>query len=51
MEVRPKGVAVTVAYPPDTDTPQLQWEVRSVGAAERDWTMLMSRFFFMHKGL
>jgi len=26
MEVRPKGVAVTVAYPPDTDTPQLQWE-------------------------
>ena len=27
MEVRPLGATVTVAYPPDTDTPQLEWEV------------------------
>mmetsp|Transcript_678 Transcript_678/g.1217 ORF Transcript_678/g.1217 Transcript_678/m.1217 type:complete len:330 (+) Transcript_678:106-1095(+) len=28
MEVRPLGATVTVAYPPDTDTPQLEWENR-----------------------
>jgi 3-dehydrosphinganine reductase len=25
-EMRPKGIQVTIVYPPDTDTPQLAWE-------------------------
>jgi NAD(P)-dependent dehydrogenase (short-subunit alcohol dehydrogenase family) len=35
MELRPLGAAVTLAFPPDTDTPQLAFEVRVSGATVR----------------
>eukprot|EP00976_Prorocentrum_cordatum_P092159 1188816-Prorocentrum_minimum.AAC.1 len=37
MEVRAAGVAVTVAYPPDTDTPQLQKEVKAPPTPSGQW--------------
>ncbi len=38
VELKPKGVSVTLAYPPDTDTPMLQAEERTKPAATKEIT-------------
>lgn len=36
MEVAPYNVGVSISFPPDTDTPQLQAELRERSAIERE---------------
>ncbi|MEM6695361.1 MAG: SDR family oxidoreductase [Pseudomonadota bacterium] len=38
VELAPRGIAVTLAYPPDTDTPQLAAEARTKPPATREIT-------------
>ncbi len=38
VELKPQGITVTLAYPPDTDTPQLAAEARTKPAATKEIT-------------